>query len=335
MLVESEFQPPRWLRNAHLQTLAASLLRPRPTLDYRIERLELPDGDFVDLAWRDQNLPADAPVLVVLHGLTGSVESRYARAMMNCAHARGWRSVLLQFRGESGVPNRLARSYHSGDTGDLNFLLRTLRSREPKTPVAAVGYSLGGNVLLKYLGEQGRACMLKAAVAVSPPFDLGLCADAINQGFSRVYQASLLREMRAAVQAKLGHVQFPMAFPPLQTLRCFRQFDDAITAPLHGFRDVDHYYREASCRHYLQDIRVPALILHAQDDPFMSAAVVPAAETLADSLRLELSAHGGHVAFIAAGAAGRPYFWLERRIPEFIGEFLPFGELAPLAAVSS
>ena len=323
MIVQSQFRPPPWLKNCHLQTIVAASFRPRPALKYRVERLELPDGDFVDLAWTDHGREPGSPIVIILHGLTGSIESKYARAIMNVVHRLGWRAVMMQFRGQSGEPNRLARSYHSGDTGDLDYLARDLKRREPQTPLAAVGYSLGGNVLLKWLGEQGAGAPVETAVAVSVPFDLDLCARSIRKGFSRTYQTRLLRMMRRAVRVKFRWMTAPIPLPNLSKLNDFYAFDNAITAPLHGFRDVHHYYAECSSMKFLKAIRVPTLVIHALDDPFMAPAVVPKPEALSEQVRLELSDHGGHVAFIGARPDGRPYYWLEERIPAHLREHLP------------
>ncbi|MGH8459084.1 MAG: YheT family hydrolase, partial [Nevskiales bacterium] len=187
MIVESEFRPAPWLKNPHLQTIFAASLRPRPRLRLRRERIELPDGDFLDLDWADAGTRPGAPVVILLHGLTGSIQSKYARGLMRRLNALGWRPVLMHFRGASGEPNRLPRGYHSGETTDINFVAQLLQGREPRTSLAVVGFSLGGNVLLKWLGEQGHAAPVATAVAVSVPFDLRLCAAAMRQGFSRVY----------------------------------------------------------------------------------------------------------------------------------------------------
>ena len=183
------FRPAWWLPGAHAQTLWPTVFRrpPRPRLDW--ERLRLPDGDFVDLSWAG----ADRQTIVVcLHGLEGSYQSPYAAGMLNALAARGWCAVLLHFRGCSGELNELPRSYHSGETGDFGYLLEVLAQRHPNSALAAVGYSLGGNVLLKYLGEQGRGSPLRAAAAVSVPFNLGIAAQRLDNGFSRVYQWRLL-----------------------------------------------------------------------------------------------------------------------------------------------
>jgi hypothetical protein len=229
----------------------------------------------------------------------------------------------MHFRGASEEPNRLARGYHSGETEDFNFVLRQLRAREPSVPLAVVGFSLGGNVLLKWLGEQGGAAPVATAVAVSVPFDLRGCAVAIGRGFSRVYQARLLRAMRSAARIKFSRIEAPFALPPLDELRDFVAYDAAMTAPLHGFASVDDYYDRCSSRQFLRRIEVPTLVIHALDDPFMSPDVVPTEAELSPQVRLELSAQGGHVGFVAATAGGGPRYWLEKRIPEHLQHHLP------------
>lgn len=318
MIVTSQFRPAFWLRGPHRQTLFAARCRPTPALTIDHESWHLPDGDVIDLAWLpDRAQPPDTPVVVVLHGLTGSIDSSYARGLLRQVRARGWRGLLMHFRGAGPRPNRLPQGYHSGDTADIGRLLRRLREDYPSAPLFAAGYSLGGNVLLKYLGEQGDAAPLNAAVAVSVPFDLDRCATAINRGLSRAYQAHLLTHMRAEIRRKADIVARALTLPDLDTLRDFRAFDDAVTAPLNGFADAADYYARCSSRPFLRYIRVPTLILHAADDPFMHPDVVPQAGELAPCVRLELSAHGGHVGFVAGDRFSRPRYWLEDRIPRF------------------
>ena len=331
MLTTSTFKPAFWLANAHAQTLFASQARPMPALAARGERLELADGDFLDLSWVEAAESAvDAPVVIVLHGLNGSPESKYARGLLNEVVRHGARGVLLHFRG-AAVPNRLARAYHSGETGDLAYVIARVRERYPRAPLAAVGYSLGGNVLWKYLGEQGAACPLACATAVSVPYDLAACAQAIRRGLSRFYQAHLLAGMRDMVRAKqrAGVYHADIAFPDLDTLTDFYAFDDAVTAPLNGFVDAADYYARASSQAYLSQITTPTLALHAADDPFMTPDVVPAASALSSAIRFELSAHGGHVGFVAGDRLGRPVYWLEQRIPAFLQTHLPGFEATP------
>ncbi len=314
--VENGFAPAWWLRNRHLQTVWPAICRRRIHLDLRRERLELPDGDFVDVAW----VGGEGPIVIVLHGLQGSAESSYARGLLREIEARGWRGALMHFRGCSGEPNRRARSYHSGETSDVNFFARELRRREPETPLAAVAYSLGGNVLLKWLGESGADNPLRAAVAVSIPFELAAAADAMDSGLSRVYQWYLLRKLKQAVRAKLANGSFalPLSRADLRELRSLRQFDDAVTAPLHGFADARDYYERCSSRRFVGRIETPTLVLHAQDDPLMHPGVVPPPAERSAQVAFEVSAMGGHVGFVSGRWPWSARYWLEQRIPAFL-----------------
>jgi len=332
MICESDFRPAFWLRGGHGQTIFAAKLRLRPELTVNPERLELDDGDFLDLSWLpEQGLPANAPVVIVLHGLNGGLDSNYARGLLRRIAAGGARGLLLHFRG-ADKPNRLPRSYHSGETGDLATVIAHVRSRWPRASIAAAGYSLGANVLLKYQGEQGDNTPLTSAVAVSVPFDLAKCAEAVNHGLSRIYRRHLLQGMGAAVRAKFRQIEPPFELPDPDTLVDFPSFDTAITAPLNGFVDAADYYRQSSCQPYLRHIRVPTLILQAADDPFMAPGIMPAAEALAPPVRLEWSRHGGHVGFVAAGRYGQPLYWLEQHIPDWYARHVPgFAALAEAA----
>ncbi len=333
MIVRGEFRAPWWLRNPHLQTLWQRFARRRPLVALRRERLELPDGDFLDLDWArpldgsepagpDAHGAAGTPLVVVLHGLEGSSASPYAQGMLAAVAARGWRGVVLHFRGCSGELNRLPRSYHSGETGDIAYVLELLRGRHPQAPRAAIGYSLGGNVLLKYLGERGEAAGLDAAAAVSVPFLLHDSAERLDRGFSRFYQKLLVGSLTQKVAQKFAHMPSPIALDGVAASRNFHEFDDRVTAPLHGFSDAAEYYERASSRQYLKGIAVPTLIVQARDDPFMTPAVIPEAAELAPPVRLEVSDRGGHVGFVAGAAPWRPRYWLEERIPAFLAGHL-------------
>ena len=313
------FRPPWWLRSAHLQTIYAPLFRRGPRLSLRRERIELRDGDFVDLDWTPGH---GGPVVLVLHGLEGSSDSPYARGILNVADASGWRGAVLHFRGCSGEPNRLDRSYHSGDTGDLADVVAVLQARDDVSDIVAVGYSLGGNVLLKWLGERGGESPLAAAVAVSAPYTLSLAADRLADGLSRVYQGRLIREMCAKLRRKFTDRDAPIDLDAAYGSRDFWEFDDRVTAPLHGFEDVHDYYTRSSSRQYLHGIRIPTLILHALDDPFMTPDVVPSPDELSASTELEVSDHGGHVGFVHGTLPWRPRYWLEERIPAFFNRHI-------------
>jgi predicted alpha/beta-fold hydrolase len=259
--------------------------------------------------------------VLVLHGLEGSSDSHYARGLLATLIRHGWRGVVMHFRGCGGQPNRLARGYCAGDTADMAYVVDWLRRRAPDAPLAAVGYSLGGNALLKWLSEAGADIPLRAAVAVSTPFVLDSTARRLQQGFSRLYQFHLLHALKRGYRAKFRHrSDGPVALAALATIRDFYAFDDRITAPLHGYAGVHDYYARASCRPGLRHIQVPTLILHALDDPFMRPEAIPQTGELSPSVRLELSPRGGHVGFVAGRWPWRAHYWLERRIPAFLAE---------------
>jgi len=312
------------LRNAHAQTLWASLCRRSPQPRLLRQRLELPDGDFLDLDWT--GAPSHAqPLVVVLHGLEGSARSAYVRALAHHLQGLGMQCLVLHFRGCSGVPNRLLRSYHSGETGDLDLLMRWLRQYWPRRPLAVVGYSLGGNVLLKWLGEQGTAASVDAAVAVSVPMDLAACAARMDRGLSRIYRWRLVRGLERKVLRKFRDRDGPLDLALVRRARGFREFDDAVTAPLHGFDGAADYYRRSSSREYLHGIRRPTLVLHAADDPFMTPDVLPRpGARIPPQLTLEVSARGGHVGFVSGtGPLGLiPRYWLECRIGAYLRQAL-------------
>ncbi len=328
--VPNRFTPAWWCRGPHMQTLWPNLVRRRPGVRLRRERLELPDRDFIDIDWLDNLPPAGEgsrrPIVVVLHGLQGSSRSVYVRGLLRALEPFDWHIAVMHFRGCSGEPNRLARSYHSGETGDFRYVLGLLRRRAPRVPLAAVGYSLGGNVLLKYLGESEAESVLRAAVAVSVPMVLHHAASRLERGFPRVYQWQLLRCMRRAVEAKRSRTDFPLKARDLARLRTFREFDEHVTAPLHGFLDADHYYAMSSARPYLGRIRVPTLLLHARDDPFMTEGVIPDGDELSEAIEFELYDHGGHVGFVAGRWPWRARYWLEERIPAYLRSVLAADE---------
>ena len=316
------------LGNPHIQTLWGPLWRTKPAIEHRRERIWLKDGDFLDLDWHGTP-QAYATVVLVLHGLTGSSGSHYVLGLQNALAARGWTSAALNWRGCSGEPNLLARSYHSGASEDLAEAVAHLRATHPLAPLYAVGYSLGGNVLLKYLGESGHESGLQGAVAVSVPFRLDQCADRIGLGFSRVYQAHFMREMLAYVKVKKHRFQLDAQHEGLARLaelgsvktlgkmRTFWEFDDRVTAPLNGYLNVDDYYRRASSRYFLGAIDTPTLIIQSTDDPFVFKHSIPETSELSPSTQLELHAKGGHVGFLE-GTPTRPGYYLERRIPQWL-----------------
>lgn len=261
-------------------------------------------------------------MIVVLHGFEGSINSPYVQGMLNAIHEHGWRGVCMQFRGCSGEHNRLTRGYHGGDTSDLASLMNELVHREPDTKFAAIGYSLGGNILLKWLGETGQHNPLRAAIAVSVPFDLCKASKRVERGFSRFYQWYLLRHLRRRLARKHQVIPPPVDPDFLRKVSSLREFDDNFTAPMYGFKDAEDYYTSTSSRQYLRFIQVPTLLIQAKDDPFMTADVIPFPDELSAAVRLEVTDTGGHVGFVTGKYPWRPVYWLEQRTPEFFEQFL-------------
>ena len=327
-IFKSDFSAPWWLRNRNAQTMFPSLpwaWRSRPTL--RRETLELPDGDATAVDWHQgtDSLPEAAPLLIILHGLEGSADSSYARMLMDACADRGWRSCVLHFRDCGDYRNRLPRRYHAGETNDLRHFLNTLSRQRMASanpgPVVAVGYSLGGNVLLKYLGESKNDTPLCAAAAVCVPLDLHICAEALNTGFSKRYQKFLLQRMKAAVTRKFNPHTAAFNWQRAMDAATFAEFDDTVTAPLHGFSGKQDYYDRCSAINFLDSIERPTLVINARDDPFMTPDVIPAANRLSAAVRIEVADNGGHVGFICGGSPRRPKFYLPNRILSFLEPF--------------
>lgn len=319
MITSSQFKPACWLPGTHAQTLWPSLIRRPVGIELTTERLTLPDGDFIDLAWTKGN---SDKIVIVLHGLEGSIDSSYARGMLAAIHKKGWRGVFMHFRGCSGEHNLMDRSYHSGETGDLRFLVETLRKRHPDATLVAVGYSLGGNALLKYLGEYKDDSQLKAATAVSVSYLLSNSATKLEKGFSRLYQRHLLNRLMDKTLSKFQDRQAPVDIANINKLNTFKSFDHHITAPIHGFKSGDDYYEQSSSRQYLCKITTPTLLIHSRDDPFMSVDAIPNQDDLSESVTLELSNYGGHVGFVSGNTPWNAIYWLEERIPEFLSTYL-------------
>ncbi|MDN3520875.1 hydrolase [Halomonas ramblicola] len=325
----ADFQPPPGLANRHVQTLLPRLL-PRRRLSCHREILELPDGDFVELAWaKPAPAAADAPIFVLFHGLEGSVDSPYARALLAMAAGLGWRAVLMHFRGCGRQPNRLPRAYHSGDTADAYWLIGQLAHRYPRALKVAAGVSLGANMLLKLVAEQGGDGLdLAGAIAIAAPLDLAASADSIHHGFARLYERQLLASLKARVAPRLATLPLALDRADLARVASLRDYDEAVTAPLHGFDGADDYYRRASAGPRLGDLELPTLLLHAADDPFMPPDLFERVPAPSDAVRVEVTRHGGHVGFVE-GRRGRLGSWLSRRVARQLQDWLhPAGEAA-------
>ncbi|HEX4503605.1 MAG TPA: hydrolase [Scandinavium sp.] len=318
------FVPMKGVRNCHLQTMLPRLIRRKVLFTPHWQRLELPDGDFVDLAWsEDPDQARHKPRLVVFHGLEGSLYSPYAHGLIHAAQQRGWLGVVMHFRGCSGEPNRNQRIYHSAETEDGTWFLSWLRREFGEVPTAAVGYSLGGNMLGCLLAKEGDNTPLDAAVIVSAPFMLEACSYHMDKGFSRVYQRYLLNLLKANASRKLKAYPgtLPVDLKRLKSVRRIREFDDLITSKIHGFADAIDYYRQCSAMPVLSQITKPTLIIHAKDDPFMDHHSIPAQEELPANIQYQLTEHGGHVGFVG-GTLRHPEMWLEKRIPNWLTRWL-------------
>ncbi len=313
----SPLSPPRWLRNPHLQTLWPKFFRRRPQLLLKTERLELADGDFIDLEWVQG---AKGPIVLMLHGLEGNLRSHYALPVLSTLARSGFQPVFMYLRGCSGEPNRLSRTYHSGAAEDLAEVLSLLQ--ESGRPVsAAIGFSLGGNLLLRYLGLNGERALVKTAMAVSVPFVLGDAAKRLETGPSRIYQRYLMNRLKRSYIRKFAHKPSPLTVD-LDRIHTLWQYDQAITAPLNGFAGADDYYRRCSSIHYLKAITVPTLILHSLDDPFMYPQNVPRPEQVGPGVQLAIQAHGGHVGFVEDGLPWVDESLIDKLAPAFFREQL-------------
>lgn len=323
---EYTYRPAWWVPGGHLQTLWGKFFRRRLAVPTRTVRWDTPDGDFVDLhrlsARADTNA-SPAPHLLFLHGLEGTVRSHYVTGFFAQAVRRGWSADLLIFRGCGSEPNRNPRFYHSGDTADLAFVLDRVRAERADRPILLAGVSLGGNVLLKYLGERSGDVPneIRAAAAISVPFDLERGARHIATGVSRIYDRHFLRTLRQKALAKLE--RFPGLFDRarLERARCIYEFDDAVTAPVHGFADAHDYYSRSSSLRWLAKIDCPTLLLSAVDDPFLPSDVLDEVRRIAagnGNLTLDFPQRGGHVGFVSGRWPRRPFYYAEWRACEFL-----------------
>jgi uncharacterized protein len=320
---DGPYRPPWWYRGRHLQTLWGPLFRPLRRPSYRRERVETTDGDFLDLDWCE-GAASDAPLVVVLHGLEGSSRSHYVAGLCGEASAVGLRSVVVHFRSCSGEMNRAPRLYHSGETTDLDAVLQRLIAREPSTALGLAGMSLGGNVLLKWLGERGERAyeQVRAGAAISTPFDLAACASALDVGVCRaLYTASFLRTMKPKVHAKAHLYDGRLDLTAVRRARTFAEYDRLVTAPIFGFADERDYWRRSSSRPFLGAIRRPTLLINAANDPFVPAGALPLTEVAGSPwLDAAFAREGGHAGFLE-GPWGRRS-WAERRAMAFLRDHL-------------
>ena len=323
-----DYRAPAWLPGGHAQTLYPRFL-PLAPLPYRRERWETPDGDFIDVDWNGP-APADGgqalvvPLVVLFHGLEGGSHSHYAQALMRALRDAGRPGAVAHFRGCSGEQNRLPRAYHGGDSDEIDWVLRRFRQACPARPLHAVGVSLGGNALLKWLGEREDAAagIVQAAAAVSCPFDMTACGHHLARGANRLYTQYFLRTLKRFAGEKLRCHPGLFDAARMRGAKSLYEFDDAVTAPLHGFASAADYWRRASSKPWLGGIRVPTLLINARNDPFLPAGVLPARREVSPYVELAYTDEGGHVGFPTGPFPGR-IDWLPRRLLDFFAGNAP------------
>jgi predicted alpha/beta-fold hydrolase len=316
VIAASTYRPPALITNGHLQTILPSLLRRVDGVKYHRERIATPDNDFLDLDWSRRH--RGSRLVVLCHGLEGSTDASYMKGMLRVFDRAGWDGLGINFRGCSGVPNRRLRSYHSGATDDLATVLAHVRQHTTYNVIGLIGFSLGGNLVLKYLGEQGRGLdrAIRWAAAVSVPCDLKAGALAMARPACRIYMLRFLRSLCAKARHKAPLSGGWLRPADFRGLRTFREFDDRYTAPAHGFKNAEEYWRQCSARFFVDQLRIPTLLINARNDPFLAPGCYPVDQARRSPwLHLEMPATGGHVGFIPAALNG--VYWHERRILEF------------------
>ncbi len=314
MIIRSQFKPSWWLKNPHLQTLWAAKVRRQKLTQHSEEELILPDGDFVELVWSKDK---SKPLICIFHGLEGSIDSQYAIGLFNSLIKNGFSVCFMHFRGCGHKPNKHLGSYHSGKTDDIQYLLEYV-TKQGFNLQGTIGISLGGNALLKYLGTKPTV-QPKKNIAISAPILLNRCSDRLDKGFSKLYCGYLLSSLKIKTQYKEAlFKQSKIPYPDVSNIKSFWAFDNAVTAPIHGFKSVDDYYKKSSARQFLKHIKAQTLIIHALDDPFMHEDVVPKNSELSASVTLELSKNGGHVGFVYGAMPMLGKYWLDERVNDFL-----------------
>ena len=311
-VIHSSYRPPFFLRNGHLSTIYPTLFRRRSSPSIVRERLELPDGDFIDLDWSEQKC---SRLAIIGHGLEGESSAKYMLGLSVALRKRGWDTLAWNCRGCSGEPNRLLRSYHSGVSGDLGHVIAHAIPKGYQS-IALIGFSLGGNIVLKYLGEQGSNLHpeVKAGVTFSVPCDLTSSSLRLAEWDNKIYMSHFMDGLK--------NKMFPgrLNLNGIKSIKTFSQFDDRFTAPLNGFLDARDYWLRASSKPHLEAIQIPSLMIQAANDPFLTEACFPKKIAKASkSLHLEIPRHGGHVGFISRGSE----YWSETRCAEFLEEIFP------------
>jgi predicted alpha/beta-fold hydrolase len=319
------FNPSPLWRHPHVQTVLANSLRPTNGVTYHRLRLDTPDGDFLDLDFASVDgvqLPGSAPLVLLLHGLEGSARSSYAYEAYRQLAVHGIRAVGMNFRSCSGEMNRTARLYHAGKTDDVDLVVNWLLDHRPGIPFGIIGFSLGANLLLKYLGEKGSNAAVRAAAAISPPFDLGRIADTFEQGEGRLYGLRFMRDLQKKALLLSRRNGSAINIQRILNVKSMREFDEAFTAPLHGFRDADEYYALNSSGRFVPSIHVHTLVIRALDDPMFAHDIPHAALVGNGHITRALTPYGGHVAFAEGNFPRRFRYWAEREAARYLATHL-------------
>ncbi len=321
----NKFKSAFGLQNRHLQTIYSSFFRENKNLDIEVETFTLSDGDFVEAYWLDKPLQkTTAPIVVIFHGLEGSFSSPYINGIMNTLQKEGFACVLMHFRSCSGKLNNKAKAYHSGQTQDAKEFIESIKERFSSNDLFAIGYSLGGNMLLKLLGECGGYTPLKGAVSVCAPLDLAICADVISQGFSSFYEKKMLDNLKETLLLKYEQHDMEKLISlkkeEVKNIKTIREFDEVYTSKINGFGNATNYYKLCSSKQFLKDIKIKTLLIQSLDDPFMTPEVIPEKEELSSSVTLEVHEKGGHLGFIS-GTIFKPVYWLDERIVSYFHNY--------------
>ncbi len=318
VISDSGYKPPPLLSNPHIQTIYPSVFRKITGATYQRYRLNTPDGDFLDLDYCGLRRPKLA---ILLHGLEGNSQRQYMLGMVKALNKGGWDALSMNFRGCGGEPNRLPRFYHSGDTEDLKSVIKDVEHGGLRSEIALIGFSLGGNVVLKYVGESGGQIhpLISRAVAISVPCDLAASSSRLAGKANRIYMKRFLRMLRDKVTEKARIFPNEINDKDFSSIKNFKDFDNRYTAPLHGFADAVDYWTKSSSKQFIPQIQVPTLLINARDDPFLTPECFPVQEALSSRyFFLEQPDHGGHVGFMTFGNKGQ--YWHETRTLKFLNE---------------
>ena len=318
------FKPSIIIQNRHIQTVGAMVFTKPADIKIEIEQFELDDGDFLECFWHRYSNDPTTPIVILFHGLAGSFKSHYIQQIMPKLATNNFNTVIMHFRSCSGKMNRLLRSYHSGETGDAKAFIKHIQHLYPKAKLFAVGYSLGANMLLKMLGEYKDTSPITAAVSVSAPMQLDICATQLNTGTSKLYQAYLMKDLRKFLYAKAKmhdtKKMIGLDIKDIKNIKTFWDFDEAYTAPAHGFTSAQDYYNKSSSKQYLKSIRTKTCIIQALDDPFMTPKILPHKHEYTKDTQLLICKHGGHVGFIQ-NLFPKPRFYLNDTIIQYFNNF--------------